>query len=225
MCDAYITYTVQHFGGQSNVVFDGYGSTSSTKTAEQQRRATQSISADILFECDMKTTTTQKTFLANSKNEARLIDKLTTELRRAGVLVKQDPVDADHLIVWTALTLAQTERKPVFVVGTDTDLLVMLISRSSSDTDIHMLCHRNILQLYNTDELQLYIGDMKQHLMFVHAISGCDTVSAPYMKGKKRALEVLRSNGDQDSLSTFTEPRSPPEDIINVGVRFLLKLY
>ena len=35
----------------------------------------------------------------------------------------------------------------------------------------------------------------------------------------------VRSCGDQDSLSTFTEPRSPPEDIINVGVRFLLKLY
>ena len=123
----------------------------------------------------MKTTTTQKTFLANSKNEARLIDKLTTYLRRAGVLVKQDPVDADHLIVSTVLTLAHTKRKPVFVVGTDTDLLVMLISRSSSDTDIHMSCHRNILQLYNTDELQLYVGDM----MFVHAISGCDTVSVP----------------------------------------------
>ena len=179
VCDAHITYTVQHYGDQSNVVFDGYGRSASTKAAEQQRRATQSISADIMFECDMKTTTTQKTVFANSTNVARLIDKLTTDLRRAGVLVKQDPVDADHLIVSTALTLAQTERKPVFVVGTGTDLLVMLISRSSSDTDIHMLCHRNILQLYNTDELQLYVGDMKQHLMFVHAISGCDTVSVP----------------------------------------------
>ena len=52
----------------------------------------------------------------------------------------------------TALTLAHTAYKPV--VGTDTDLLVMLISRSSSDMDLHMLCHRNPLQLYNIDELQ-----------------------------------------------------------------------
>ena len=152
---------------------------------------------------------------------------LTTELRRAGVLVKQDPADADHLIVSTALTLAQPERKPVFVVGTDTDLLVMLISRSSSDTDIHMLCHRNLLQLYNIDELHLYVGDKKQHLMFVglHAISGCDTLSTPYMKGKHIALGLLRIYGDHDSLSTFTEPRSPPEDLTNVEIRFLLKLY
>ena len=74
--------------------------------------------ADILFECDMKTTTTQIVFLlANSKNKARLIDKLSTELQRAGVLVKMDPADADRNTVSTALTLAQTERKPVVVVG------------------------------------------------------------------------------------------------------------
>ncbi len=99
----------------------------------------------------MKTTITQKAFLANSKNNARLIDKLRTELQRAGVLVKQDPTDAEHLIVSTAMTLAQRERKPVGVVGTDTDLLVMFISQSSSGMDFHMLCHRNHLQLYKID--------------------------------------------------------------------------
>ena len=64
---------------------------------------------------------------------------------------------------------------------------------------IHMLYHMlyHPLQLYNIDELQSAVGDMKQHLMFVHAISGCDTVSAPYMKGKKRALELLCSYGER----------------------------
>ena len=94
VCDAYVTYTVQHYGGQSVVVFDGYGRSASTKAAERQGRAIQSISAAILFECDMKTTTTQKSFLANSKSKARLIDKLTTELQRFSMLVKQD-----HLII------------------------------------------------------------------------------------------------------------------------------
>ena len=61
--------------------------------------------------------------------------------------------------------------------------------------------------------------------MFVHGISGCDTVFPPYMKGKTRALEVLCSYGDEDYLITFTEPRNTPEDIANVGEMFLLKLY
>ena len=89
------------------------GRSASTKAAEQQRRATQSIYSDTLFECDMKTTTTQKAFLVNSKNKARLIVKLKTELQYAGVIVKQDHADGDHLIVLTGLTLAQTERTPV----------------------------------------------------------------------------------------------------------------
>ena len=82
--------------------------------------------------------------------------------------------------------LAQTERKLVVIVGTLITLLVILISQSSSNMGIHitMLCRRNPLQLYSISELQSAVGDMKQHLMFVPAINGCDTVSAPYMKGR-----------------------------------------
>ena len=49
-----------------------------------------------------------------------------------------------------------------------------------------MLCHGNPLQLYNIGELQSAVGDMKQHLMCVHAVSGCDTVSVTDMKGDKK---------------------------------------
>ena len=87
----------------------------------------------------MKTTIIHKALLANSNNKDRLIDKLTTELLPTGVLVKQDPADADQLIVSTALTLAQTDRKLVIVVATYTDLLVMFIYQSPSDMDIYGL--------------------------------------------------------------------------------------
>ena len=92
--------------------------------------------------------------------------------------------------------------------------------------DIHLLCRRNPLQLYSISELQPDVGDIKQHFMFVHAISGCDTVSAPCMKGKWKALEVLRSYGDlEHHLSTFTDPGSSHEDVANIAESFLLKLY
>ncbi len=42
-----------------------------------------------------------------------------------------------HTDISTALTLAQRERKPGVVVGTDTDLVVLLISQYSSDMDIN----------------------------------------------------------------------------------------
>ncbi|KAG1698814.1 hypothetical protein GQR58_005644 [Nymphon striatum] len=44
------------------VVFDGYECTTSTKSAEQKRRATKSSSRDIMFDESMQTVTTQSAF-------------------------------------------------------------------------------------------------------------------------------------------------------------------
>ena len=75
VCESYVNYVLQHYGQGSVVVFDGYA-TQRTKAAERQRRAVQYTSADILFERTMKTTTSQRSFLHNSKNKSRLIDFL-----------------------------------------------------------------------------------------------------------------------------------------------------
>ncbi len=61
--------------------------------------------------------------------------------------------------------------------------------------------------------------------MFVHAVSGCDTVSALYNKGKKTALETLHNGQNWDCLSTFLNPDSSHEEVAQVGEQFLLKLY
>ena len=62
------------------------------------------------------------------------------------ILCVRDVANGDHLIVSTALTSAQTERKLVVIVGIDTDLLVILISQSSSEICIRepMVTRSNI---------------------------------------------------------------------------------
>ena len=62
------------------------------------------------------------------------------------ILCVRDLANGDHLIVSTALTSAQTERKLVVIVGIDTDLLVILISQSSSESCIRepMVTRSNI---------------------------------------------------------------------------------
>ena len=80
-----------------------------------------------MFECSMKSTTTQKAFLANTNSKPRLIKTFTAKVQCAGVLLEQDLADGDHFIVSTALTSAQTEMKLVFTIGTAIDLLVILI--------------------------------------------------------------------------------------------------
>lgn len=61
--------------------------------------------------------------------------------------------DADMLIVSTALAVAESEELPVVVVGTDTDLLVMMVARATDNTDVFMLCHSNPVKVFNIHEI------------------------------------------------------------------------
>ena len=80
----------------------------------------------------VRTINYSESFLSNSKSNSSLIKKLTAGMQCA-LLCVRDLANGDHLIDSTALTSAQTERKLVVIVGIDTDLLVILISQSSSE--------------------------------------------------------------------------------------------
>ncbi|KAG1715034.1 hypothetical protein GQR58_000608 [Nymphon striatum] len=210
---------------QSTVVFDGYGSTTSTKVAEQRRRAQKCTSSDIIFEDNMPTTTTQAAFLANSHNKQRLIQTLHEKMLMSGIRVKQAEADADTLIVSTAIAVTESEEQSVVVVGTDTDLLVMLVARATTTTDLYMLCRGNPITVFNIHEIQHAIGDTRYHLMFLHAVTGCDTVSAIYRQGKRKAFNMVHIKREYDLLEMFTNNGSTHDEVKRAGETFVLKLY
>ena len=96
----------------------------------------------LYYDENMQTTTSQTAFLANSHNKSRLIVMLNGLLNDVDVQTSQSPAHADTLIVSTALSVAESP-KTVIVVGTDTDLLVMLVHLSAPNMDLHMICSRN----------------------------------------------------------------------------------
>ena len=61
------------------MVFDGYGSNNSTKSAEQQRREDKAVSQDMLIDGEMKVVTTQISFFGNESNKSRLIGMIRKE--------------------------------------------------------------------------------------------------------------------------------------------------
>ena len=166
----------------------------------------------------MPTTTTQAAFLANNNNKMKLIQTLREKLLMTGILVKQAEADADTLIVSTTLAVAEPERVSVVVIGTDIDLLVMLVARATASTDMHMLCHSNPVTVFH--EIQHAIGDTKNLLMFPHAVTGYDTVSAICRQGKRKAFNMV-----YDLLDTFTESGSTHDEVKRAGESFILKLY
>lgn len=223
VCQGYIAYILKHYGVGTTTVFDGYN-TISTKAAEQLRRAKKTTSSDILFDQTMHTSTTQAAFLANSNNKRSLIEMLSSMLNQSGIAVKQASADADALIVSTALSLAESG-EPVVVVGTDTDLLVMLVAQATTDMDLYMLCSTNPTTLYRVHEIQESLGKTSQHLMVLHAITGCDTVSAVYRHGKRKAFNLVHNKKQYDQLKTFTNADSTHQQVQEAGESFLLKLY
>lgn len=224
VCDSYVSYTERHYGNEAIVVFDGYECTTSTKSAEQKRRATKSSSRDIMFDESMQTVTTQSAFLSNDGNKTRLISMLVQKFNDKFIKTRQAAADADRLIVQTALSESGYSH-PVVVIGTDTDLLVMLISLAPPDCDMYMLCSTNPIALYNITLIQNAVGNKKPHLLFAHSVTGCDTVSALFGVGKKKAIDILDQYTDDDSLDVFTNETSSKEQIASVGEKFILKLY
>ena len=138
ICESYTSHVLNHYKTGATVVFDGYDGPVSTKSAEQNRRAKRSTSADIVIALNLPTTTSQSEFLGNRNNKTRLIQILSDMLITSGILVKQAAADADSLIVLTALQMAEAgDGSPVVVIGTDTDILVMLIARATASMNLY----------------------------------------------------------------------------------------
>ncbi|KAL8625560.1 hypothetical protein ACOMHN_014648 [Nucella lapillus] len=224
VCDEYVAHVLNSYGKVSTVIFDGYNDIMSTKVAEQQRRAIKNVSPDILFELDMSVTTHQNLFLANRRNKARLITKLMPKLESSDVTCSQSPADADYLISNTALTSANLLDRPVVLVGTDTDLLVMLVDKADPTMDVYMQFTNHPPTIYSIHEIQETLhAVVKKYILFAHAATGCDTVSAMYNIGKRKALSVLQNNRiDWDILDVFGQQNPTTDEIARDGLTFLI---
>ena len=134
------------------------------------------------------------TTLGNGTNKARLITAISSILDQAGITVEQATTDVDTFVS-TALELADSG-EPVVLVGTDADLLVILVARTPPDAKLFLLrpsMNTKPAKVFNISAIQQAVGDRKQNLLllFYHAITGCDITYALYGQGKKGVFRLL----------------------------------
>ena len=111
------------------------------------------------------------------------------------------------------------------VVGTDIDLLVMLVAQATT-SNLYMLCRSKPMTVYCIQELQDVLGDTKQHLLFIHAVTGCNTTSALYNQGKRKALKLFHINKTLDNqMEVFLQGTSSHDEVAVAGEKFSLTLY
>ena len=182
----YIHFVNSNYG-LSCVVFDGYDNGPCIKDHEHKRRIGK-ISANVTVALQNEPTCSQESFLKNSKNKSQFISLLLKALKDDGHDIRQAIGDADTKIVQAALEYAsKKDKRPVTVVASDTDILVLLMFHWKSHMNIFMLsnCGKNQHECWNISSLVSSIGALvTKRLLFIHAWSGYDTTSAIFSQGK-----------------------------------------
>lgn len=207
--DLYVRYVMTLYNdGRTIVVLDGYGEEQKTKSLEQRRRASVKSSADINMILDAQTTTSQDEFLNNMYNNDALISELTWALLAKGIQVRQSSGDADVDIIVSATEAANSSPGPVTVISRDTDVVVLLLARLSTEDVIRIQHQLGMSNKYiRIQDVKRDIGqDVSDILLPLHVLTGCDTTSVPFRKGKKNPLVIYQcSEAVRSYLSTFTD--------------------
>ena len=132
--------------------------------------------------------------------------------------------DANLLIVQSEIACAETGQQSV-LIGDDTDLVVLL-SHHAKLSHGKLLFHSEPRKASLKGSVYLDIAagqtalgqEVCDHILFVHALLGCDTTSLVYGIGKSAALNLARNNQHfREQASIFLQSQPQVDDIIKAG--------
>ncbi len=230
IAQSYADFTLRHYGSATTVVFDGYEEGPSIKDNTHQRRGHNSHPI-VHFIADTEFSGKKDEFMSRDANKQRLIQMITAELRRSGCDVINAPGDADVDIVKAAVEASLVH--PTTLIGEDTDLLVLLLYYAQGDSkDLYFRSDKTkadgSFKVYDIKHLQEILGhDVCLQLMFIHAMTGCDTTSRIFTVGKKAAFQKL-VKGDpvlQVCAGAFTVPNQTTDVIDDLGCQAMVILF
>ena len=100
--------------------------------------------------------------------------------------------DADSKIVSTALEVSK--KSTTTVVADDTDVAIMLLYHWKSTLSPIFFFQERGKKCWNIGSCQEDIQDIREHLLFIHAWTGCDSTSAINGKGKPTFVNALKKS-------------------------------
>ena len=125
---------------------------------------------------------TKPQFLSNSDNKQSFVDYLALKLANIpGIEYVKARDNADCLIIDTAILAAAEYLRCVTVVGDDTDLIVLLLHKTK-DIELNTAQLRRDLTLLATCVRR---KPFIRHILSFYLVSGCNTTSRIFMKGKQ----------------------------------------
>ncbi|KAJ8678207.1 hypothetical protein QAD02_013994 [Eretmocerus hayati] len=226
----YVTYVALNYSQGSIIVFDGYPTVLEArhiKSLERARRVNQNQSREVQIKKGLPIPIAKDLFLKNEKNKNRLIRMIMSELEGAGYVCKQACEDADVLIVTTAVEIWRTMSTPTMIVGEDTDLPVILTQLTDVNDEVYFFKPgkgKTPHKYYSCSSFESI--SLRPVVAFLHAFSGCDTVSAMFGKGKVGIVKLFQKNLNLVELAEkFNDKDAGVQDLINNGIIIISRIY
>jgi len=227
VCNLDCSYMLMKYG-RAIVVFDRYDEMS-TKAMTQQRRASGKVAATVTSTESMSITLKKDNFLSNSKNKERFLMMLSQALQIAGYVTHHSDGVANLLIVKTAVESAQTNT--TVLVGDNTDLLVLLCYHASEDgCDFYFRpepkANTRGARVWHMKKVKDQLGrEVCRNLLFLHAMTGCDTTLHLYGVGKATALKKFENVPCfREQANTFS-CHSAVSDVVAASEKALVALF
>lgn len=111
-----------------------------------------------------------------------------------------------------------TSSDPVVVVADDTDIAIMLLYHWKDGMAEIIFYPERLHKGWSMKSIVPNIEKVKEHLLFIHAWSGCDTVSAPFGKGKTSFFQMCEKSDELKDISiSMSDIWADVEDIGNLS--------
>ncbi|GBO37304.1 hypothetical protein AVEN_107269-1 [Araneus ventricosus] len=137
---------------------------------------------------------------------------------------KKADEDADCLIVNAALALAPTHPSMV-VISEDIDFFVILIDIFTFGNVYFLKPGNGKIAEKIFSPHTAFEKTIANSILFIQAMSGCDTTSALFNYGKMKFVQTLKNNHDLlKVIDFFKNPDITPEAVVDAGNRFLVAL-
>lgn len=230
LCEQYVKYVTQKYG-TATVVFDGYTEEPTTKDVTHLRRTGAGPGVAVHFSGSMILQSKKEEFLANEANKQRFIHFLSDKLERAGCFTLHAKHDADLLIVQTAVAAART--KDSVLVGDDTDLLVLALHHTEINSHDLFFAPEpkqssKKTRVWCINQAKELLGpSVCDHVLFIHAMMGCDTTSRLFGLGKGLPLKKIKNDAlfQQQARVFGSTDEVNKQAIIEAGEKAMVALY
>ncbi len=211
------------------VVFDRYIE-GSIKTHERVRRTGSTVCRTVNLALET-VLPNRETVMKSSHNKKELIKVICAENNASNVtMVGEDTTlytheEADCIIISCVKSLVQEQQcQHIHVISDDTDIFALLVYFCWKwQTTVQICMKKSDGRVVDINATAAKLGPKASQLLAVHAITGCDTVS--YMFGKGKASAVTSMIKHDVSLDLLGETDAPLDEVTAAGGTFVGLLY